>query len=127
MNTVRLFELPNHPGRVALSKLDSFVVGGTFFLDFSRPLEKLKRLWLVGLNRRFGLTIALVVPVIHETESDPGGYIVGVHRSDPAYDVVRDLWRTKYPSKSEPPTQPLQGLKIIADFARQFPDDSKTV
>lgn len=33
--TVRLFQLPAHPGRVAISKLDSFVVGGTFFLDFT--------------------------------------------------------------------------------------------
>jgi hypothetical protein len=118
--TVRLFQLPSHPGRVAISKVDSFVVGGTFFLDFSRPLEKIKwrDLW-------FGRTLALIVPVIHETEGD-GGYVVGVHRSEPAFGDVCALWKTNYPLRAAPPpSQKPEGLRIIADFATQCPADAR--
>lgn len=110
---VHLFELPGHPNEIAVSKIDSPVVDGAFFLDFSRPIET---------RRRFGFLVNLLVPVIHQGEQQ-GGYVIGVHRNDPRFSDVRALWKARYPSRKTPPAAPADGIKIIADFATQFPND----
>jgi hypothetical protein len=112
---LRLFELPDHPSQIAVSDVGAFVENGTFFLDFSRPLEPRRRLFTV---------VGMLVPVIHQGEHS-GGYVIGVHRSDPAFEELRMLWKERYPSERTPPTQIADGLQIIADFARQFPNDCK--
>ena len=77
---LRLFKLPDYPDRTAVSEVEGFVVDGAFFLDFSRPLEIHR--WFGVANRWFGFAIGLFVPIIHQGEQQ-GGYVVGVHRSDP--------------------------------------------
>jgi hypothetical protein len=119
---LRLFDLPGHPHQVAASDTDSFVPGGTFFLDFSRPLEH--RRWFGVANRWIGIPLAVFMPVVHEGERN-GGYVVGVQRSDPNFALVRALWKERYPSKRPSPSTEADGLKIIADFAAQFPDHCK--
>ena len=109
---LRLFGLPDYPNQIAASNIDSFVSGGTFFLDFSRPLEH---------RRRLGFPVAVFAPVVHEGEHI-GGFVVGVHRSEPYFAQLRALWKERYPSKRNPPTTEADGLKVIADFATQFPD-----
>src|SRR3989344_2491034 len=118
---VPLSELGSHPNQIAVSKIDSFVVEGTFFLDFSRPI-KIRR-WFGVPNRWFGFTVGLLVPVIHQGE-EQGGYVIGVDRCDPRFADLRSLWKAHYPSKRTPPTTVADGINIIADFATQFPNDS---
>jgi hypothetical protein len=114
----RLFELPDYPNQIAISEIDSFIPGGAFFLDFSRPLEH--RRWLGVPNRWVGSPVAIFVPVVHEGERN-GGYVLGVHRSDPYFAQLRALWKNHYPSKRTSPSTVAEGTKIVADFATQFP------
>lgn len=115
-----LFAVSNHPNQIAVSKIDSFIDGGTFFLDFSRPLEI--RRWLIIRNSWFGFSVGLLAPVIHQSE-ERGGYVISVDRSEPYFTDLRALWKVHYPSKRSPPIAVADGLQIIADFARQFPND----
>jgi hypothetical protein len=119
---LRLLQLDANPNEIAVTKVDSFVPDGTFLLDFSRRMERLR--WLGVLNSRVGLTVALVVPVIHQAERD-GGYVIGVHRSDPYFAQLPPLWKARYPSKRAPPNTVADPFKIVTDFAEQFPDDSR--
>ena len=115
---LQLFELPQFPGRVAATEVASFAPEGVFFLDFSRPLETHR--WLGVRNRWVGLPVAVFVPVVHQGEAS-GRYVVGVDRSNPYFAQVRALWQQRYPSKSESPLASADHLKIVADFANQFP------
>ena len=116
---LRLFKIDKYPTRIAISDVDTFVVGGAFFLDFSRPLEL--RRWL-GV----GPAIAAFVPVIHEGEK-AGGYVVGIERGNPYFDDIRELWRQRHPSAAPAPEAAVDGLKIVADFGSQFPRDAQGV
>jgi hypothetical protein len=116
--TVQLFELPQHPSRIAVSEVGSFIPGGSFFLDFSRPLETHR--WLGVRNRWVGVATSIFVPIVHEAEAI-GGYVVGVERTSPCFAQLRDLWRQRYPSKNAVPSSPADHLRIVADFANQFP------
>ena len=117
---MRLFKLPGHPDRIAVSNTDSFITDGAFFLDFSRPIEV--RRWLGFTNRWVGFAVGLLVPVIHQGE-ESGGYVVGVNRSDPYFEDLQKYWKAQYPSNAAPPTESVDALKIIADFAAQFPNN----
>jgi hypothetical protein len=118
---LNLFELPEYPNQVAVSKIESFVTDGAFFLDFSRPLEQIR--WFGVKNRWFGITIGLLVPVVHQCERS-GGFVIGAHRGDPYFSELRALWKTRYPSEKIPPSKEADGLKLIADFATQFPSEA---
>lgn len=111
---LRLFKVENHPKRIAVCDVDTFVVGGAFFLDFSRPLQL--RRWL-GV----GPVTAALVPVVHEGQST-GHHVVEVHRGNPYFADIRELWRTRYPLAPRPPAARADASKIAADFASQFPD-----
>ncbi|MGA7539544.1 MAG: hypothetical protein WBW93_12350 [Steroidobacteraceae bacterium] len=119
---MQLFKLPDFPSEIAASKTDQYVEGGAFFLDFSRPLRRMR--WFFGkINYSFGLAVGLAVPIVHQGEST-GGFIASVHRSESAYSQVRALWKQYYPrSRTGPNTAKADGLKVIADFATQFPND----
>ena len=117
MNTI-LYELSNHPFQIAITKVDKKLDAGTFFLDFSRPLQKFKTL---------GLTRYLGVPVVHEGEQR-GVFIVSVQRRDPNYGEIKKLWKNsteaeKVRDRREAPTYEVDGLTVIKDFARHFPFD----
>lgn len=115
---IQLLELDDHPEQIAVSDIGLFVTDGAFFLDFSRPLETHR--WFVVRNHWFGFVVSLLVPVIHQGQ-EQGGYVIGVHRSDPCFADLRALWKARYPTRRTLPTAVADGLKIIADFARQFP------
>jgi hypothetical protein len=119
---VKLFSLGEFPDRIAVSKLEQYIEGGVFFLDFSRRLQIIRELF--GRALPFGVAIGLFVPVVHQGESH-GGYVISVHNSDPAFKVVRQLWKQHYPRPQTTRSGIADGLKIISDFATQFPDDSK--
>jgi hypothetical protein len=117
---IQLFKANKYPDEFAVSKTGSFVDDSMYFLDFSRPIRTLR--WLGIKNRWVGFVWGLVVPVIHEGEEN-GGFVIGIHCSDPYFKDVRALWKERYPSKKPPPARKADELKIIADFAKQFPDD----
>lgn len=119
---LQLIKLNAYPNETAVTKAGSIVTDGVFFLDFSRPLEHLR--WLGVHNRWLGFTVGLLVPVVHQGEHI-GAYVIGVHRGDPCFADLRALWKSQYPSKRAAPTTVADGLKIIADFATQFPDDNR--
>lgn len=112
--TLRLFKVDNHPKRIAICGVDTFVVGGAFFLDFSRPL-RLRR-WL-GVGPVTGAS----VPVVHEGQSR-GDYVVEIDRGNPYFADIRELWRLRYPLAPRPPATRADATKIAADFASQFPN-----
>ena len=109
------------PNQIAVTKVGAVVTGGAFFLDFSRPLRHVR--WLGVVNRWLGFTIGVFVPVVHEGEQ-VGRFVIGVERSDPQFADLGALWRLHYPSKRSPPTKVVDGLKVIADFHEQFPEDT---
>ena len=119
---IQLFQFNAFPDEIAVTKTE-FVSAGVFFLDFTRPLKPIR--WLGTINTRFGFTVGLFVPVVHEGEHR-GGYVVGIDRRDPYFRDVLALWRTRYPSARGAPHTKADGLKIISDFAVQFPEGSQS-
>ena len=109
------------PNGIAVTKFDSVVIDGAFLLDFSRSLQHVR--WLGVLNRWLGFTVGVFVPVVHQGE-EAGRFVIGVERSDPHFADLSALWRLHYPSKRSPPTSVADGLKVIADFHKQFPEDT---
>ena len=66
--TPRLFKHDKYPKRIAICASGSFVVGGAFFLDFSRPL-------IVRRYLGVGPIAGAFVPVVHEGERE-GTFLV---------------------------------------------------
>lgn len=118
----QLFQFSENPIDIAITKTE-FISGGLYFLDFSRPLERFR--WFGVLNRWFGFTDTLIVPVVHQGENH-GDFVVGVHRSDPYFKNVLVLWKAHYPSKRNSPETEADVLKRIVDFGTQFPSDSQS-
>jgi hypothetical protein len=115
-----MYGFHNHPHDFAVTKVDAPLEQCTFFLDFTRPLEK--RRWLFGWNKWVGITVGLLVPVIHQGEKD-GGYVFGINRGEPYFADLPKLWKKHYGSKRTLVSSPVGGLEIIADFATHFPAD----
>ena len=119
---LQLFQFDEFPNKIAVSKIDSFVTGGVFLLDFSRPIQ-IQR-WLGISNNWIGISLGILVHVVHQSE-EHGGYLISVEKSDSLYKEFRALWKQRYPSKKHTPSNLDDGLKIITDFAAQFPEDSQ--
>jgi len=116
-----LIELHPFPNEIAATKIGAVVAGGAFFLDFSRPLQPVR--WFGVPNRWIGFTVGVFVPVVHQGE-EVGSFVIGVERSDPQFANLTALWRLHYPSKRSPPAKLADGLKVVADFHQQFPEDT---
>jgi len=117
---VRLARPPRHPHRIAITKSGAFIEGGTFFLDFTRPIQT--RRWFGKIDRHVGLVVGLIVPVIHEGE-ERGGHVICVDRSDPRFEDLCALWKAYYPCEDVPVIEKAAGVDLVADFAAQFPTD----
>ena len=110
---VTLFKFNDHPDRIAINKAGEFVESEAFFLDFSRPLE---------VHRRFLIPVGLLVPVVHVGER-AGCYVISILRSDPYFVDIRLLWKERYPLPASLPDVEVDEFQLVADFARQFPND----
>jgi TPR repeat protein len=126
--TVLLYELASHPGEVGISKIDPPVVDVAFFLDFSRPLRIITRRCFGISNNSVGSVTELGVPVVHQLGvpivhqgARGDDFVVYMHRTDPRFSDIRALWKARHPSDRAAPEVAGAGLKIIADFAVQFP------
>jgi hypothetical protein len=119
---LQLIKLHAHPSETAVTKVGSVVTEGAFFLDFSRPIKRIR--WLGVRNHWIGFTVGLLVPVVHQGEQK-GGYVIGVSPADPYFADLQALWKTYYPHDRPRPALAADGMKIISDFAAQFPDDAR--
>lgn len=120
--TVRLFELAEHPNRIAICKTDNYQTDGVFFLNFNKPLETIR--WFGIYNKYIGYPMALFVPIIHQNQNDNDDtFVVGLDRHDSSFDLIRNLWKKHYKTSNPIYKNELAGLEIIADFATQFPND----
>ncbi len=119
--SLQLVAFEDQPGRVAVTKIGTTVPDGRFFLDFTRKLDVIR--WLGVRNRFVGPAVALLVPVVHEAQAS-GGYVIGIDQSQPYFRDVRRLWKAHYPSKPQSISLGMEELKVIADFAAQFPEDA---
>jgi hypothetical protein len=119
---LQLIRLDAYPNDIAVTKTPASCSGGAFFLDFTRPLERHR--WFGVHNKSIGPTVGLFVPVVHESEHD-GGLVISVRRGDPYFTDIQALWKARCPSKRS--AQPLKAdsLQVVADFAAQFPEDSR--
>ena len=117
---ITLVAFDNPPSRFAVTKVGATVSDGRFFLDFTRKLEVIR--WFGIRNRCIGPAVGLLVPVIHEAQGS-GGYVISVNVGDPYFQDLRKLWQARFPSSSLTVTNEADGLKIIGDFATQFPED----
>ena len=119
---LQLIKLHARSNETAVTKVGAVVENGAFFLDFSRPIERVR--WFGIRNQWIGFTVGLFVPVVHQSEQI-GGYVIGVGPSDPYFDDLQSLWKANFPSKRTPPAMAADSLRVIEDFAAQFPDDSR--
>ena len=118
--TLTLIAFDNPPSRFAVTAVGSVISDGCYFLDFTRKLEVIR--WFGIRNPYIGPSVGLLVPVVHEAEVS-GGYVVGVAISDPYFRDLRKLWKERFPSPPVAVSGEADGLKIIADFATQFPSN----
>jgi len=119
---LRLFGFHDHPHDFAVTKADVPLENCVFLLDFSRPLEKVR--WFGKLNRWLGITVGLLVPVVHQSEQS-GEYLIGVFRGEPYFFEIQELWKRHRGSARTFAAPPVGGLEIVADFATHFPEDCK--
>lgn len=117
-----LFGFPERPHDVGASKTSADPADCAFYLDFSRPLERIR--WFGVRNSIVGPTIALLVPVVHLGERS-GGFVFGVSRGEPYFRDIPSLWHTHAPASRTVQGEAADGLQIVADFGRHFPEDAQ--
>lgn len=118
--TLTLFGFHDRPHDFAATKTGAALEDCTFLLDFARPLERMR--WLGITNRWLGVTVGLLVPVVHQGEGK-GGYVISVRRGQPDFTDIPKLWREHSGTTRTIRSEPVDGLEIVADFGRHFPED----
>jgi hypothetical protein len=119
---LQIFGFRDRPHDFATTKADVPLTESVFLLDFSRPLERIR--WLGGVNKWVGITVGLVVPVVHQSERS-GGYVISVNRSEPYFVDIPKLWKHHGGSQRTLVAPPIGGMEIVADFAKHFPADCR--
>lgn len=117
-----LYGFHDRPHDVAATKIGAAIEDCAFLLDFSRPLERVR--WLGVKNRWVGLTLGLLVPVVHHGE-DKGGYVIGVERGQPYFVDISKLWKEHRGMPRTIKSEKIDGLRVIADFGTHFPEDCR--
>lgn len=115
-----LFGFEDRPHDIGVSKTCGAPGECVFLLDFSRPLEKIR--WFGLRNSVLGPTVALLVPVVHLSEKI-GGFVFGVTRGERYFEDIPNLWRKHQASQHVLPGEPADGLQVVAEFGRHFPED----
>ena len=120
---LQLFGLRDHPDAFPVSKTMDKWEDCSFILDFSRPIQKVRQLFRKKVW--FGITAGILVPVVHVGE-DKGGFIIGVNMGDPYFKDLQKLWKKHQDKQRTVRTEKVSGLQLVADFAKNFPDDAKS-
>src|SRR5215467_4491273 len=85
-----LFGFCDRPHDFAATKVGANLEECVFLLDFARPLERIR--WLGVTNRWLGVTVALLVPVVHQGQGK-SEFVIRVHRGQPYFSGIPKLWR----------------------------------
>ena len=117
-----LFGFRDRPYDFAVTKAGAELGDCAFLLDFSRPLERLR--WLGVTKRWIGVTVGLLVPVVHQGQ-DKGEYVIGINRGEPYFVDIPKLWREHYGTRRTLRSEPVDGLSIVAEFGRHFAEDCR--
>jgi hypothetical protein len=115
-----LFGFCERPHDFAVTKVEATMEECMFLLDFARPLERIR--WLGVTNRWLGVTVVLLVPVVHQGQGK-SDFVISVHRGQPYFEVIPKLWRDHRGVARSIRSKPVDGIQIVADFGRHFPDD----
>ena len=115
-----LFGFRDRPHDIAATKVDATVEECVFLLDFARPLARLR--WFGVANRWLGATVVLLVPVVHQGQHK-SEFVISVHRGQPCFEVIPQIWRDHRGAARSIRSKPADGIQIVADFDRHFPND----
>ena len=115
-----LFGFRARPHDFAATKVAATIEECAFLLDFARPLERIR--WLGVTNRWLGVTVILLVPVVHQGQRK-SDFVISIHRGQPYFEVIPKLWRDHRGVVRSIRCQPADEVQIVADFGRHFPDD----
>lgn len=115
-----IYGIHDCPHDFPVTKVDAPLEQCAFLLHFSRKLERVR--WLFRRNKWVGLTVGLIVPVVHLSERQ-GGFVVGVSRGEPYFTDIPKLWKQYTGKSSTRVITKADGLEIAADFGRHFPSD----
>lgn len=118
--SLTIYRIHDYPHDFALTKVDAPLNQCAFLLDFSRRLEKVR--WFFGRNRWVGITMGLIVPVVHLSQRQ-GEFVISVRRGEPYFIDIPEIWKHHSGTTSSRVVQQADGLEIVADFGRHFPND----
>jgi len=118
--SLTLFAFHDRPHDFAVTKAGAALEDCAFLLDFTRPLERIR--WLGITNRWLGIAVGLLVPVVHQGQ-DKGEFVISVRRGQPYFEDILKLWREHSGARRTIRSEPVDGLDIVADFGRHFPQD----
>lgn len=118
--SLTVYGIHNYPHDFAVTKVNAPLNQCTFLLDFSRKLERQR--WLFRRNRWVGITVGLLVPVVHLGERH-GGFVISLSRGEPYFTDIPKLWKQHFGTSSSRDIQQVDGLEIVADFGQHFPSD----
>ena len=118
--SLTIYRINNYPHDFPVTKVDAPLEQCAFLLDFDRKLGRVR--WLFGRNKWIGFTVGLLVPVVHLSERN-GGYVFGVNIGEPYFSDIQKLWKQHSGISSSRTIIQGDGLNIIADLAKHFPND----
>lgn len=125
-----MYGFHGRPHDFAVTKADAPLEECPFFLDFSRKLTRRRRIhWHFGMLGEFaweskwiGKTVELGVPIVHQSE-DTGEFLMSVLCEEPYFTDIQRMWREHYKKPRVTKSEPVAGLKLVADFGTHFPDN----
>ncbi|NOU12148.1 MAG: hypothetical protein HOO98_19340 [Nitrospira sp.] len=115
-----IYGIHDYPHDFSVTKVGAPLEQCTFLLDFSRKLKRIR--WLFGRNNWIGPTVGLIVPVVHLSERQ-GGFVIAVSRGELYFADIPKLWKQHTGTSSARVITEADGLEIVADFGRHFPND----
>jgi len=118
--SLTLFGFHDRPHDFAATKTGATLEECVFLLDFMRPLEWIR--WFGVRNRWAGITVVLLVPVVHLGEVE-GEFVISINRGEPYFEAIPKLWNRHYGIARTTRPKPVDPLEIVADFGRHFTED----
>lgn len=95
--SLTVYGIHNYPHDFAVTKVNAPLNQCTFLLDFSRKLERQR--WLFRRNKWVGITVGLLVPVVHLGERH-GGFVISLSRGEPYFTDIPKLWKQHFGTSS---------------------------
>ena len=118
--SLTIYGIQNYPHDFLVTNVGAPLEQCAFLLHFGRKLERVR--WLFGRNKWIGFTVGLLVPVVHLSERK-GGFVIGVSRGEPYFTDILKLWKQHSGTSSSRTITEADGLEVVADFGRHFPND----